>query len=55
MKKLKKPTRKMKELIAEQQVGRANLNPNNWLIERHVGNQVVCVNRKSMKKLVIEI
>lgn len=44
MKQGKKPTRRVKEMLVEKK-----LNPNNWLVERQLNNQLVLVHRGSGK------
>ena len=55
MKKLQRPTRKVKEMLSNHKQGCVRLNPDNWLVERQTSKEIVCVNRKTKKKLVLMV
>lgn len=54
MKHLRKPTRKVKEMLSNHGKGCIKLNPANWYVERQTSREVVCVNVKTGKKLTFE-
>ena len=53
MKRGKKPTRKIKELISKQKVGRSYLNPENWLYRKTALGEIVLINRQTGKEMFI--
>lgn len=54
MKRGKKPTREIKELISKQKVGKVYLNPNNWLYRKDSSGEIILINRRTGKKLRIQ-
>ncbi|EME3581672.1 hypothetical protein GHK79_11825 [Enterococcus faecium] len=48
----KKPTRKIKELISKQKIGRSYFNPENWLYRKTALGEIVLINRQIGKREV---
>lgn len=49
MKQGRKPTRKLKKIIAKQKVGSKFLNPSKWLVRQTATNTVILIHRDTGK------